>query len=213
MMAPPLLNASLMQNMMRCNVLVFVGMSLLAMCMAGCGSRGQFIPYTEASTLTQGKPEEASLAVSYDAPNGLFHEPRYDLTLSVKDTGKTIGLGFIMDGDFSAPAKDKVQVTASLKEGMTVKTNDILLQGLIDHVSIALTKTDLKTAKTYGLEIVLYDNSNRVVGRYLDSLVEKAGTAKINSATSEQDESPTSATAIYEWIGSRARMTAPLTSN
>ncbi|MBI3554634.1 MAG: hypothetical protein HY074_00040, partial [Deltaproteobacteria bacterium] len=93
-------------------LIILTGVCALGLALSGCGSKGIYTPYTEGSTLAQGKPEEAVFSVSYDAPNELFHQPRYDITLAVKDTDKTITLGFIMDGDFQSPANDTVQLTA-----------------------------------------------------------------------------------------------------
>ncbi len=196
-MAFALLNALRMKKL----IIILIGACTLGLTLSGCGSKGMFTPYTDGSILAQGTPEEADLRVSYDAPNELFHQPRYDLTVAAKDTGRSLRLGFIMDGDFLAPTKDTVQVTASGKDGMTVKTNDLLLQGLIDHVSISLKKTALKTARTFDLEILLYDDANRLVGRFTDNL------AEATSATAGEAD-PTSPSAIYDWIATRAKITA-----
>lgn len=168
-----------------------LGVSLLSLSASACGQKGRFTPYTDGSFLAKGEPEDATLTLSAEPPNGLFHQPRYALSLTFSEASRRheLKLGFIMDGQFEQPSKDQARIRCSCADGMTVKTDDALLQALADHVTISMRK---RAEHDYDLELKIFDADNRVVGEFTQRLADEASGAS--------QESPTSPTAVFEWL-------------
>lgn len=192
---------------------------LLAFCLlfAGCGSKGRYMSAVETTA-----PQPASLSVVYDAPNGIFHLPRYDLVLKF-DGGprKSLKLQFLMDGEFTRVDGQTVQATVTRHDGMGVESDDALLSKLVESARITLkyvVEKDLRkytqeVTHAYLITIALYDSNQRLLGEYRDRIVERTESQFLSySASSSEAEpivpalsdDPTAPSSIFHWIINRA---------
>ncbi|MBI3542882.1 MAG: hypothetical protein HY075_06375 [Deltaproteobacteria bacterium] len=190
-----------------------------AVAFSACASKGQFTPFTEGSELKESAPEDASLLIGVDPANELFHQPRYDVTIGFKEgPHRAIKLGFIMDGEFrfNTKNKDTVQVLTSVKDGLVVKTDDVLLQALIDHVIIAMkyspeisySKIGRRITRQYRLDLYLLDDAERVLGKYSDTLEDSSDFDTMGDGSllgQRKNPEPMSPAGIFQWMASRAQ--------